>query len=226
MDLTTILDAYCAERQAHDTEERNAINKFRMSDAGKCRLMRYWKRQGKPAAATMPPDVLRQMQAGIILHDWFARMLMHRKEITDYRFEVEVEDEHRIGHFDLLMNIGDHTILYDLKTVKGKEAAYLEKYGKGAKRQHQYQLVSYASLLTPRPDELRGAYIDRETLRIVQECPVDFEQMAGTVAFDWTVLIDAWNAQEEPDANPDDTWECKFCAYRYDCPHSAEATIV
>lgn len=219
MDLMTIIDAYVAERQAHDTAERSQVDKFRMSDAGKCRLMRYWKRQGKPASAPISPEALRQMQAGLILHDFLGQVIAaHFLTNGATRLEGELQDEHRIGHYDVWVQTVNGSILYDLKTVKGKEANYLEKYGKEAKRQHQYQIVSYASLLDPRPDELRVAYIDRETLRVVQEYQVCFNLLIQEVHADWDILIGAWNAQVEPDANPDDTWECKFCAYRDSCP--------
>ena len=88
--------------------------------------------------------------------------------------------------------------------------------------QHKYQVVSYASLLSPCPDELRVVYIDRETLNVARECPVNYKLLIKEVEDDWRMLIDAWTAQQEPQANPDDSWECKFCAYRNACPHCGD----
>jgi hypothetical protein len=108
--------------------------------------------------------------------------------------------------------------LIDVKTVKGKEAGYLAKYGKQAKQQHVFQIVSYASLLVPRPDTLIVAYIERETLNVVQEATVDYERHIKDVEDDWRILIDAWKMKIAPEANPDEAWECKFCGYRDGCP--------
>lgn len=223
MQIAQIFDAFYLERQQRDRAERGAIHKFRMSDAGRCRLMRYWKLQGKPAAE-VPIDALRNMQAGNVLHDFFGSVIADRaitqsgKPIVGVMLEGKVEDEHRIGHYDIWAQTLEGSFLIDLKTVKGKEASYLEKYGKKAKHQHVYQIVSYADLLVPRPDKLLVVYVERETLRVVLESTVDYALNIKDVEEDWRILIDAWNFGDVPEPNPDDTWECKFCGYRDVCP--------
>lgn len=224
--LNRIIESYCIERQARDTLSRNAIPKFRMSDAGKCRLMRYWKRQGKASTVTLAGDVLRNMQAGIVVHEFLGQVIAaYSLNYGGTQLEGELQDEHRIGHYDVLVQTVNGSILYDIKTVKGKEAGYLEKYAKEAKHQHKYQIVTYASMLS-RPDELRVVYVDRETLRVVREFSVDYDMLIKDVNEDWDILLEAWQSQAAPEANPDDSWECKFCMYKNDCSYAAEANIV
>jgi CRISPR/Cas system-associated exonuclease Cas4 (RecB family) len=189
-----------------------------MSDAGKCHLMRYWKRQEKPAELPIQPDVLRAMQVGIILHNWIQMVMQSSQDLLVLGIEQELEDEHRLGHYDALLNIDGKLTLYDFKTINGKKAYYLENHGRNADLPHQYQLVSYASLLDPRPDELRIAYIERESLRVAKECPVTYEYVISSVQKDWNTLIKAWEDQREPVANPD-SWECKYCQYCVHCGH-------
>lgn len=222
MNLAAILDAFCVKRQQDDTAARSAVNKFRMSDAGKCRLMRYWKRQGKPATLPMSPEVIRAMQVGIILHDFVGQVIaQHYLASGGTRLEGELQDEHRIGHYDALVQTVDGSILYDIKTINEKKA-YMEKNNTTAadlQHQHQHQIVTYASMLiTPRPDTLLIAYIERGSLRVIRECTINYEQQIQSVQADWRALINAWEEQREPLANPDAAWECTYCGYGANCP--------
>ncbi len=145
---------------------------------------------GKAAELPIQPDVLRAMQVGIILHDWI-QMVMQSSQDLLLGVEQELVDEHRIGHYDASLNIDGKLTLYDFKTINRKKAYYLETYGRenfgrNADLPHQYQLVSYASLLDPRPDDLRIVYIERESLRVVKECPVVYGHIIQNVQRDRT----------------------------------------
>lgn len=118
MTITTILDKFCAERQQHDTDARDN-SKFHVSDAGKCRLMRYWKRQGKPTEPVYTPEGLRILHVGILLHNWIQDVIKNAG--IALAIEQEVEDEHRIGHLDALVQLDGKRVLYDFKTVNGKK---------------------------------------------------------------------------------------------------------
>lgn len=194
--------------------------KFRLSDAGKCRLMRYWKRQGKPAANTMPPDAMLQMQIGNMLHAYIERAVQWMGCLV--ASEEPLEDDHRIGHFDMVIEPPDNDgggerILYDIKTINSKKAYFMERDGNRADPQHIAQLVSYAIMYPGELDGLRLAYVVRDTLEI-REVEVERIPNDPTVIGDWMLLIDAWVAQHEPAANPSG-WECKYCQYVNDCPH-------
>lgn len=220
MNLTSIINQYCEVRQREEGLERDN-SKFRMSDAGKCRLMRYWKRQGKPYdPADMPPNVLRSLQVGILLHEWVESILHSGVGMNFISVQTEgtLEDEHRLGHYDVLITMTNVTQwLFDVKTINGKKAYYMREKGEGPSKQHIYQIVTYAERLDPRPERLTLAYIDRDTLDIFEH-PIDFDGFWPVVKSDWDTLIEAWNTQTEPAPNPEH-WECNYCMYKKDCPH-------
>lgn len=66
-------------------------------------------------------------------------------------------------------------------------------------------------------------YIERETLAVVMEATVDYALHIKDVEDDWKILIDAWKMKIAPDANPAETWECKFCGYRDTCPTATQS---
>jgi CRISPR/Cas system-associated exonuclease Cas4 (RecB family) len=199
----------------HDPDRDNS--KFRLSDAGKCRLMRYFKRQGQPVTNTLTPDVLLQMQAGNILHAYIERAAHEMGYLV--ASEEKLEDEHRIGHFDMIIKAPTDDaglVLYDIKTITSKKAYYMAKDGKHADPQHVAQVVSYAQMYPEKLDRLRIAYVIRDTLDI-QEAPISLSEHEDDVNADWAILISAWTTQTPPAANPQ-SWECGYCPYKQDCP--------
>lgn len=227
--LTQLIDEYLASERPknqmipmtiHFDDEKSP--KFRVSDAGRCRLYRYWKRQGKKK---IQPDAngLRIMEMGNIIHAWLAQALQNIGVLI--KAEIEVEDEYRKGHADALVKLGEHTILYDFKTISSKQAGYMLHNGCHAKRTHAYQVFSYFEMIRDGYldrsrngyiHDCRILYVTRETFNFVAETPVEMGYMAE-VRQDWQILCDAWDAQREPEANPD-SWECRYCPYRETCP--------
>jgi CRISPR/Cas system-associated exonuclease Cas4 (RecB family) len=200
----------------HDPDRDHS--KFRLSDAGRCRLMRYYKRQGKAAGNGMPAHVLLQMQAGNLLHAWIERACYEMGCLV--ASEAALEDEHRLGHFDMILERPDGTehILYDIKTITSKKAYYMDRDGKTVDPQHVSQLVSYALMLPDPVDKLRIAYVIRDTMEI-RDVPVAMSEHEDDVLDDWARLITAWKAGMEPEPNPKD-WECRYCQYASVCPHA------
>jgi CRISPR/Cas system-associated exonuclease Cas4 (RecB family) len=204
----------------HDPDRDTS--KFRLSDAGKCRLMRYWKRQGKPETRDISPDVLLQMQMGNIIHAYIERAAHDMGCLI--ASEDKLEDEHRIGHFDLVVqdlyhidaNSAPHHVMYDIKTITSKKAYYMMRDGKEADDQHIAQLVSYALMYPDKLDALRIAYVIRDTMAIT-EAQIDMRRYESAVCEDWEIILHAWNYQTPPRANPA-RWECRYCAYSADCP--------
>lgn len=202
----------------HDPNRDNS--KFRLSDAGRCRLMRFYKRQGKEGVKDTPGNVLLQMQAGNLLHGYIERAAHDMGCLL--ASEERLEDNDRIGHFDLIIDNpfngqnASSPILYDVKTITNKKAYYMTRNGAGADEQHIAQLVSYALMYDGHLTELRIAYVVRDTLEF-REVRVDMQRHEEDVLSDWAILISAWNRNEPPAANPQ-RWECQYCAYGHDCP--------
>ena len=232
--LTQIINEQIQQRQVLDTETRDN-SKFRVSDAGKCRLMRYWKRQGKPGKQNWTPEILKAMQLGINIHEYIQQIVTNLpRGIRRAICEQTVEDGQRIGHFDLYLELSDpvtspvsgdlvHTILYDLKSKGSKQWFYFDKDGRVNDRAHEYQLLTYWTMIDEPVDECRIAYINRDTFEMCENV-VDFG-LEEKVSEDWILLIQAWDKQEEPAPNAE-KWECKYCMYRDDCEHAKGYYIV
>jgi hypothetical protein len=216
MTITTILDTFCAERQQHDTDARARDNsKFRVSDAGKCRLMRYWKRQGKPMDPHYTPEGLRAMHVGILIHNWIQAVIKNAG--IALAIEQQLEDKHRIGHLDALVDIDGQRILYDFKTVNGKKWFYLEKNNFRPDLQHICQIITYAEMLADFPDQMNIIYLNRDTINMA-ECNVILGIWQDKVKRDWDILITSWERKQSP-AQTTEPWECGYCGYQDRCPY-------
>lgn len=223
MDLTTIIHDYLRQDRGDLIhldipihQDARDTRKFRVSDAGRCRLMRTWERQGTPPSREMPAQSLRVMESGNLLHAWLIHVL-DRMGVLSIG-EQELEDLHRLGHLDAIVEDGNgHTVLYDFKTIASKKAYYMDKDGWQPDKAHVFQVVSYAEMLPEdmRVEDLRIAYVTRDTLEI-HEIPVPREVVYEPVLRDWMILIDAWERQTEPAPNPE-PWECTYCVYRASC---------
>lgn len=209
----------------HDANRDNS--KFRASDAGKCHRMRYWKRQGKAGKQDIPFETQMAMQTGNLLHA-FIQYALNREGVL-LASEQELQDEHRIGHFDAILRDtqpSEHypmgqTILYDFKTVGGKQMYYL-KQDRSPKPEHVAQIRTYyqmslsdekLSAFEIKIDACRIAYISRDTLEIL-DLPVTLN--LNQVADDWITLYGLWERQETPPMTRNN-WECKYCQYNAEC---------
>ena len=221
------------EMQIH-TDDDPSIRKFRVSDAGKCRLYRYWKRQGKDQPAK-DMDMLKVMELGNLIHVWLEYVL--RLEGVLYQSEAIVEDEHRSGHLDAIVDVSGYPTVYEFKTIGGRQAWYMVNNSAKAKKEHQYQVLTYLDMCTDMttsvdsdivvtPKSARIAYILREEmtgkngnklppLTVIADIRTDLDLLPA-VRQDWQILIDAWKDGVAPEANPEH-WECKYCPYKGDC---------
>lgn len=190
--------------------------KFRASDAGKCHRMRYWKRQGKEGKQDFSLEVYLALQTGNLLHAFLQYAL--KQEGVLVTAEPCLMDDHRIGHLDaILRDQGGRLLLYEFKTVGGKQMYYL-KQELQPKKEHSYQVRTYEQMYTAfaRSETITEsivAYINRDTFEIL-ELPA-----AGAVSEvyrDWDTLINYWERQETPPMSMN-TWECKYCQYNTEC---------
>ena len=198
--------------------------KFRMSDAGRCHLYRYWKRQGKEIPMPMP-DALLTMEAGNVMHAWIAAAC----ESAGYLIETEgeLEDQHRIGHFDLLLDMSGDLVLADVKTISSKKMFTMKKYRNPPDWHHIAQLMTYWDSLTDESpilnedekiDKTLICYVNRDNWNEFLE--IDIERtplLLAAVQDDWEDLTAAWESGKYPKANPTNEWECKYCPFKAIC---------
>lgn len=215
----------------HDDEEPDT-RKFRVSDAGRCHLYQYWKRQGKEQPAK-DSSLLKVMEMGNLVHSWLEYAL--QKSGVLLNTEILVEDNFRKGHADAMVTCNGHVSLYDFKTIGNKQAYYMLNNGAKAKREHQYQVLSYLAMmrdacdspLYPDIKDARILYISREEvslkngdklppLTVIADVAADLDLLPAVNA-DWQSLIDAWDKQQDPTPTPDGQWECRYCPYSITC---------
>ena len=194
--------------------------KFRASDAGKCHRMRYWKRQGLAGKRELTLELQMAMQTGNLLHA-FVQYALGEMGVL-FAAEMALEDDHRIGHLDALVKDDDKLILYDFKTVGGKQMYYL-KQDERPKSEHVLQVMTYHQMYINTNggpveyqsiDECRIAYISRDTLEMLDLSI--HPNNTFTVNADWEKLVGYWERQETPPM-VSNNWECKYCPYNSTC---------
>lgn len=211
-------------------DEEPGTRKFRVSDAGRCHLYQYWKRQGKEQPAKDSAS-LKLMEMGNLTHAWLEYALQRSGVL--YSAEIPVEDDYRKGHADALVTCNGHVSLYDFKTIGNKQAYYMLNNGAKAKREHQYQALSYLAMMNvsvsplyPNIKDARILYITREEvsakngdklppLTVIADVAADLDLLPAVNA-DWQSLIEAWDKQQDPKPTPE-KWECRYCPYHIFC---------
>jgi CRISPR/Cas system-associated exonuclease Cas4 (RecB family) len=215
--LANLVDAYITEKRA---EQIRSHEKFRVSDAGRCHLMRYWKRQGKPLTDEPDARTQRVFEVGHVFHVWLQDLLKEKGLLIER--EKEVEDIHRIGHVDAIIQNEQGLILYDFKTVHSKKFHYKRKEGNNGDIHYHMQAYTYAMMLPFGVADIRIAYISKDDLCIEEVSVMDTDDISEYVQQDWHTLVSAWNAKLEPEPNPM-SWECKYCGYTSSCQYTLEA---
>jgi CRISPR/Cas system-associated exonuclease Cas4 (RecB family) len=212
--LSELINSYIEDKRKTEIKDNS---KFRVSDAGRCHLMRYWKRQGKPASDLPDGRTQRVFEVGHVFHKWLQDILKAKGLLVEC--EVKVEDIHRIGHADAVVkgNRDDNGfILYDFKTVHSRKFHWKRKEGNGDLH-YAMQAMTYALLLPFGVDDIRIAYISKDDLCIDEVSIFEIDnEIADKTKTDWRALILTWEKGEEPQPNPMD-WECKYCIYRTEC---------
>jgi len=210
--IELIIDSYIAELNNNEICDKDNV-KFRVSDAGRCHRMRYWKRQGKPASDLVDSRTKRVFEVGHIFHKWVQNILLKQGVLES--MEVRVEDTHRVGHADALIRTPSGLVLYDFKTVHSRKFHHKRK--EGADIHYLMQAVTYATMLPVKVSDIRIAYISKDDLCIEEVSVFEYEGIQSLTEKDWNDLIFAWEKQIEPEPKPMQEWECKYCIYRTEC---------
>jgi len=222
--LEQIINQYLKEQEA---TPHTASGKFSCGDAKRCHTYRYKKRQGTEALGAFDDRTLRVFEVGHIFHKWVQDILSKKGVLL--ASEVRVEDEHRAGIIDAIVQSDGKVILYDLKTVHSGKFTYLKKEDD---LHYHYQAATYTSMYHKNYyrdfeiDETRICYISKDDLRI-KEVPVLVTPQQ--LNEDWLPLIVAWDMKQEPKPNPL-PWECAlggkskkaYCPFIETCEHLKE----
>ena len=209
--LTEIIAEYITEKSNAEVRDHS---KFRVSDAGRCHLYRYWKRLGKPASDLPDDRAQRIFEVWNVFHVWLQDVLAESGLL--FEKELRVEDTHRIGHIDAIVHTDKGLVLYDFKTVHSRKFHWRRKEGNNGDMHYAMQAYTYATMLRTGVVDVRIAYISKDDLCIEEVSVLQIDDIAEYVQQDWATLLAAWVRQEPPKPNPMD-WECRYCIYRTEC---------
>ena len=215
--IERVINEYIIEKDKMTGQDHARLPKFRVSDAGRCHLMRYWKRQGKPFTDLPDERTRRVFEVGHIFHRWIQDILQ-RKGLLLAK-EYEVMDEHRIGHVDAIVRYEDDwVVMYDFKTVHSRKFHWKKKENSYSDMHYAMQAWTYYQMINIDVHEVRLAYISKDDLLIDEILVSDYDSIGSKTIEDWDLLISAWVKGEEPKPNPMN-WECMYCVYRSACDY-------
>lgn len=183
------------------------IRKFRVSDAGKCLRMRYFKRM-EPKGVQNGGSNGRQMM-GTLFHEWLEAEIGRELGRGLIGTEIPVEDEHRIGHIDMLIARDGELVVVDIKTVTHM---LVSKLVTSPPVPYLYQAATYASMVGANSAEI--LFLDKDTLdRIPVLVPKECWELARK---DWEQLLGFWASGTVPEMTENRS-ECQRCPWISEC---------
>lgn len=219
LDLQRVVDAYL--RQERD-EERRERRGWYVSDLGQCLKGVYLQRlEGPPA---YDDRRLRLFSVGNIFHHW----LVGKIKSTGYEVlaeeRMESEEHHLSGRADLIINHGERTTLYELKTMHSRGFWYRQRSGGLALPHHEMQVTAYMWFLKERFPNLQGRiwYVIKDDLAVLT-VPVRYrEETVTEIKRQLDVLNRAWESEVAPEPAEDlvydeqmgrwvVNWQAKYC---------------
>lgn len=217
--LVGLLDKYL-----EDNNEKRELKGFNASGMGHCFLERYWERQGKEKD-DLESRKLRVFEVGNIIHEFLQNVAKQATNIKVLECESELQlDGFIFGHPDLLIEVDGKLILYDIKTVHSKKFHYSVNPRKGNPQDdlgYIAQLHTYALMLSekyPRLVDCRILYVSKDDLCMAEKAYPFTEYARNTVLKEINKLKEMWEKQEEPQAIPQEDWQCNYCGFQSKCP--------
>lgn len=218
------------ERQSRAEESNDS---FRASGMGSCKLKRYWKRSGKQGEP-IDDRGLRVFAAGHVFHEWIQNKTKKYGKSIMSEIDMEYKNPNTgkvlaTGHLDDLIDHNGHYILYDYKSMHSQGFHYLKG---GAKPQHRRQIVTYMLMVQQMFPEkfseltdLRVLYISKDDLCTLELSVRPTSELVNSVLNELYEINDSFEKQIEPIAEPEEEWECKYCAYKLVCPRGKNKIV-
>ena len=192
---------------------RDYGNYWSASSAGYCQRKVIFDRLKLPPV-TDDPRKTRVFSSGHIFHEWI-QGITQRAGISVAQ-EVELKDDKLmiIGHFDDLIKVDDHFILYDYKTQHSRAFMWAKKNPKPMSHYHKMQLGTYMYMLrskkyvwsgtkdfTLEPNTLSEARImkiSKDDLMMTEQALLWTPDLEKKVYEYWTTLNGYWNNKKLP----------------------------
>lgn len=203
------IDEHLAELAA---KKRDYGNYWSASSAGYCMRKLIFERLGVPAIEK-EDDARKQrvFEAGHIFHEWVQRITKNSGVSILQEYELQDEELMVRGHFDDLVSINDHLILYDIKTQHSN--AFSWQKGRPVSHFHRMQVGTYLYMLRklqsesvkpvelddlPLVSEARILKISKDDLRMDEVQVLWTPGLEKDVVGYWSTLNGYWNARKIP----------------------------
>lgn len=208
--IRPLVDDYLEEEAK---KVRNYGDYWSASSAGYCMRKTIFERLGVPPVE-VDARQQRVFSSGHIFHEWIQGIT--KKSGLSIAQEVELKDEHFMirGHFDDLVLVDGHLILYDFKTAHSKWFEYAKD--QPISHYHRMQLGTYMMMLRHNGSigiTLEGQYwqkienltearilkISKDDLRMDEKQLMWSEALEKDVTDYWTEINKYWKARKIPE---------------------------
>jgi len=172
------------------------------SSAGFCKRLLIFRRLGVPMIPEQDekrPITQRVFSSGHIFHEWAQRITKDAGLSIASEDELKDEDLKVIGHFDDLIDVDGHKILYDYKTAHSESFKYAQ--GRPMGHYHKMQLGTYLYMLRKQhPDLTEGRIltISKDDLRMSEKSVMWNPLLEKDVKDYWKELNKFWDDKKIP----------------------------
>lgn len=224
----TLADAYLLEKQGGEHKVKDC---WYATDLGSCLTGAYYARLS-PGKGLADARTQRIFDMGDIIHEYVEKLAADTGILVAKEEELHIVDEknHARGRPDLLIKVGDHHILYDVKSMHHEGFWWMAKSGFDVKYHHKLQLHFYLRALKEQYPNLQGAilYVSRSDLTF-REVFVPYEEsIIEEIDRQFGVLNKAWDEHLAPESAPtvifnpemnrwEVNWLAKYCSYHHLC---------
>jgi CRISPR/Cas system-associated exonuclease Cas4 (RecB family) len=209
LDLQQIVNASLRlEREAQKEEHQR--QGWYATDLGQCLGGIYRQRlEGPPE---YDDRRLRLFSVGNIFHDWLVGRVKEAgyEALTEER--MESPEYHLSGRADLIVTGGDHSLLYEIKTMHSQGFWWRQRTGGLALPHHELQTTAYMWMLKDKYPNLEGriCYVSKDDLAVLT-APVEYrEERVEEVKRQLTTLNQAWESQTPPEPAEDIVFDAKI----------------
>ena len=205
------------EDEINANRETRDHSKFRVSDSGMCHRMRFWKRKNsyKSEMDSHNLETKKIFTIGHLVHGFLQNIL--KKRGLAKLIEARVENEHFIGHVDLVTS--DY-IVYDIKSAGTRKMQHIRSR-KVPDIHHAYQAMTSAILLEENDlvshvNDVRILYVGKERMDFIDLSAYKTVSEKAVIK-DMETLVDYWVRDELPPPEPKQKWECNYCPFKNVC---------
>ena len=194
--VRVIIDNYLIEESK---KVRDYGNYWSASSAGYCMRKNIFDRL--KVEPTNPDDARKQrvFTAGHLFHEWLQSLTKDAGCSVSQEGELQDEKLMVIGHYDDIIKVDDHLILYDYKTANSRSFGYKKEMSYF----HRMQLGTYLYMLRQSKEyknltESRILTLEKDTLRTKEFVLFYDEELEREILEYWNTINSFWTDKKLP----------------------------